>query len=177
MASSSPRAAWALPLHSPPWVVLSWAAWGFLLGGCAPAEEGKHPGPGPEALVQAWVELWNSYDLNQVSALFLDDPGLTYFSSEVEGLIRGMEAVLEHHRGFGFVPGGADSGNRLWLEEIQVDEFRGAAVVTAIWYFSSAAEDAGPAQRGPVTFVCVPGEDGWRFVHMNFAEYGPPNPS
>ena len=71
--------------------------------------------PGPEALVEAWVEMWNTYDLNQVDALFLDDARLSYFSSEREGLIRGMEAVREHHVGFGFAPGGIDQPNRLWL--------------------------------------------------------------
>jgi len=34
---------------------------------------------GPERLVAAWVEMWNSYDLDQVETLFLNDQGLSYF--------------------------------------------------------------------------------------------------
>jgi ketosteroid isomerase-like protein len=121
------------------------------------------------ALVADWVEMWNSYDLDQVGRLFLGDDRLTYFSSEKEGLIRGMEAVLEHHRGFGFVPGGGEKSSRLWMEDVGIDLMRDAATVTGIWYFQ-ADSDSGP-QRGPVTIVCLRTGSGWRFVHMNFSEY------
>jgi hypothetical protein len=145
------------------------------------------PGPepeGPAAVIEAWVEMWNSYDLDQVDALFLNDARLSYFSSETEGLIRGMEAVRQHHVGFGFVPGGKVQSNRLWLEELHTDLFQDAAVVTGIWYFRSGAEEGGPdvaapagaetpPQKGPVTFVCVNREGRWQFVHMSFSEYLP----
>ena len=38
-----------------------------------------------EEWVDAWVEIWNTYDLNQVDKLFLQDERVTYFSSEKEG--------------------------------------------------------------------------------------------
>ncbi len=74
-----------------------------LASGCHPQSEPSDGTAGLEKLVQDWVEMWNTYDLDQVQRLFLDDQRLTYFSSEKEGIIRGMDAVLEHHRGFGFV--------------------------------------------------------------------------
>ena len=87
-----------------------WPLWAVIIGGlalgCEATEVTVHQPPAPDAQLERWVEMWNSYDLDEVNELFLDDPGLTYFSSEKEGVIRGMEAVLEHHRGFGFVPGG-----------------------------------------------------------------------
>jgi ketosteroid isomerase-like protein len=152
----------------------------LAFGACSPppAEEPTESVPGPEPLVDAWVEMWNSYDLDRLPELFLADDRLTYFSSEREGLIRGFDAVVEHHRGFGFVPGGTATGSRLWLEELDVQRFGDAAVVTAIWFFQGAQEGEAPEvqdpQRGPVTIVCLLEEGGWRFVHMNFSEYLPP---
>lgn len=160
----------------------------LFLGGCgrrgedadtrslpaAPAEA-PQDGTGPRALVEAWVEMWNRYDLDRVGELFIADDRLTYFSSEYEGVIRGFQAILDHHRGFGFVPGGEDRGVRLWLEDLEEDRFGEAAVLTAIWYFQRAPEgsqlDSEPPQRGPVTFVCLETRDGWRFVHMTFGNY------
>jgi len=55
--------------------------------------------------------MWNSYDLSMVDTLFLTDDRLTYLSSKMEGVIRGVENVREHHRGFGFVVGGKDQDN------------------------------------------------------------------
>jgi len=68
--------------------------------------------------IGAWVSMWNTYDLNQVHKLFLNDPGITYFSSEKEGVVQGFDAVIEHHRGFGFVEGGNDTGNKLWVDDL-----------------------------------------------------------
>ena len=120
-------------------------------------------------LVADWVGMWNSYDLDQVGGLFLNDHRLTYFSSEKEGLIRGMEAVLEHHRGFGFISGGSEQSSRLWMEDVGIDLMRDAATVTGIWYFQ--ADSGSEPQRGPVTIVCMRTAAGWRFAHMNFSEY------
>ncbi len=119
--------------------------------------------------------MWNSYDLNEVEELFLDDPRLTYFSSETEGVIRGMEAVLEHHRGFGFVPGGEAKGTRLWLDDLSVDLLGDVAVVTGLWFFQTDDQSTDEPQKGPVTFVSVLDSGDWRFVHMNFSEYLPPD--
>ena len=33
-------------------------------------------------LVDAWVSIWNSYDLSKVEELFLNDSRVAYFSSE-----------------------------------------------------------------------------------------------
>jgi hypothetical protein len=129
--------------------------------------------------------MWNAYDLDRVRELFLDDARLSYLSSEREGVIHGMEALLEHHRGFGFVPGGKEQPNRLWVEEVGVDLFGAAAVLTGIWFFQRGApvgsdlsgEPAALPQRGPVTFVCVFQGGRWWFVHMNFSDYPTPGSS
>jgi ketosteroid isomerase-like protein len=144
-----------------------------LVAGCGPQTETLHPPEGPQALLDEWVGMWNSYDLNQVGQLFLNDHRLTYFSSEREGVIRGMEALVEHHEGFGFVPGGDERESKLWLEELETDVFGDAAVATAIWFFQSDPSAPQDPQRGPVTFVCLWTDLGWRFTHMNFSAYLP----
>lgn len=101
----------------------------------------------PGDLVQEWVEMWNAYDLDRVGELFLPEGRLTYFSSEAEGVIRGFGAVVEHHRGFGFVPGGQERGTRLWVEALTEDDFGSVAVLTGIWYFQ---RDASGPQEVPV---------------------------
>jgi hypothetical protein len=127
-------------------------------------------GRAPTDLVSEWVEIWNSYDLDRVGDLFLIDDRVSYFSSEFEGVIRGFDAIMEHHRGFGFVSGGEDRGSRLWVEGLTQDVLGEAAVLTGIWFFQRA-DASGPPQRGPVTFVAVLNERAWRFAHMNFGTY------
>jgi len=80
----------------------------------------------------------------------------------------GIEAVREHHSGFGFVAGGADKGTRLWLEDVTSTPFGQSAVVTGIWYFE---RPDGTQQRGPVTIVYVSQDDEYRIAHMNFSTY------
>lgn len=126
----------------------------------------------PAGLLDAWVGLWGSYDLDLVPVLFLRDDRLTYFSSEREGLIRGFEAVLEHHRGFGFVPGGAARDTSLWVDDVVITDVGAIAVITAIWHFGDPAFP-GDAQRGPMTAVAIQATDGYRIAHMNFATYRP----
>ena len=122
-------------------------------------------------LVEEWVAMWNSYDLSQVDRLFLTDERLTYFSSEYEGVIKGIEAVRKHHEGFGFVAGGKEQENKLWVEDIQSELFGKTAVVTGFWYFSRGATETEKPQRGPLTFVYVDEGEGFRLAHLNFSEY------
>ena len=121
-----------------------------------------------EQMVGAWVDMWNSYDLDRVDELFLGDDNLTYFSSEKEGAIRGIEAVREHHRGFGFVEGGKVQENELWVEDLYTADFGSAVVVTGIWFFRRRS---GQVQRGPVTFVYAKRGKEYRLAHLHFANY------
>jgi hypothetical protein len=50
-------------------------------------------------------------------------PRLTCLSSEKEGVIKGFEAVREHHEEFGFVEGGKEQHNTFWLEDAEIDAF------------------------------------------------------
>jgi ketosteroid isomerase-like protein len=120
-------------------------------------------------LVDDWVAIWNNYDLSEVPDLFLDDASVSYFSSEKEGAVVGFDALMEHHRGFGFVEGGKESHNRLWLEDVKIAVYEGSAVVTAIWYFSRGGSPE--AQKGPVTLVYIESGDGYRIAHANFSNY------
>jgi hypothetical protein len=131
-----------------------------------------------EAYVAAWTELWSTYDLNIVDELFLASPAPTYFSSEKEGLIVGLDAIREHHAGFGFVPGGSPPAIELWLEDVHTTVFGTTAVVNATWYFgdrepTSSGDGDGP-QSGPMTAVFVLDGDVHKIAHMHFAEYLPP---
>jgi tetratricopeptide (TPR) repeat protein len=117
----------------------------------------------------AWNLSWNIYDLDLAGNLFVPGSRTTYFSSEKPGRIAGFEALMQHHRGFGFVPGGKTADNRLWLENFTVWEEKDMAFVTAGWGFDRDVAGPGPVQRGPVTFILVRGDDGWRIVHAHFA--------
>ena len=133
-----------------------------------------HPAPAEPSEVDAalatWVELWSSRDLDRVDTLFLDDGRLTYLSSEKEGLIQGLDAVREHHRGFGFAPGGAEATAELWIEDPVVTDLGSSLVVTALWLFGDR-DTAAEAQRGPMTVVYLRTPDGLRIAHMHFANY------
>ena len=120
--------------------------------------------------LDAWVALWNTYDLVGLADLFVTDSTLTYLSSETEGLIRGFDALVSHHEGFGFAEGGADTESSLWLESLELDAAGSAVIATAVWYFQSAptTDEVG---RGPVTFVLVEREGGYRIQHAHFANY------
>ncbi|RLI08680.1 hypothetical protein DRO42_05905 [Candidatus Bathyarchaeota archaeon] len=119
--------------------------------------------------VDKWVSLWNTYDLNQVTRIFINDPRVTYFSSEKEGRIKGIDNLIAHHKEFGFVSGGRNSGNRLWLENVDIEEYRGTAVVTADWCFQRRGSEE--TQRGPVTLLFIKIDDGWRIAHAHFSNY------
>ena len=122
-----------------------------------------------EKALEKWVGLWNSYDLNTVGDLFLTDDRVTYFSSEKRGLIKGFHALAEHHRGLGFVEGGRDAGNKLWLEDVAGERLRGFSVVKADWLFRRKGSDKD--QRGPVTLVYVDEGEGPRIAHAHFSNY------
>ncbi len=113
-------------------------------------------------LIEAWEKSWNTYDLNEVSRLFVDDTSVTYFSSERPGLIRGIDSLVAHHRRFGFVTGGKASENKLWLSEVRY--LPGA--VTATWHFQRPGRDE---QRGPVSFVLKKMQQGYRIAHAHFS--------
>jgi hypothetical protein len=121
--------------------------------------------------LDAWVASWNSYDLDQVDALFVVGPDTTYFSSEKPGLIRGIDAVREHHRGFGFVPGGKASDAKLWIDDVHATLRDGTALVAATWYFRRGADESGEPQKGPMTIVYVREAGAWRILHMHFANW------
>ncbi len=128
-----------------------------------------------ERWVDAWVELWNTYDLEGVEELFVTDDRLTYLSSENEGVIIGIDAVRDHHRGFGFVPGGTKKDVKLWVDDLHTTDFGSSAVVTGLWYFKNAE---GTVQRGPMTLVYIAEGGGFRLAHLHFANYPdqtPPN--
>ena len=119
--------------------------------------------------VEDWVKLWNTYDLNQVKRLFLNDGRVTYFSSEKQGLIKGIDSLVRHHEEFGFVAGGKETGNRLWLEDVDIEEFADSAAVKADWLFQRKGSDR--AQRGPVTILYVKAGEGWRIAHAHFSNH------
>jgi hypothetical protein len=132
-----------------------------------------HPGenlakPQLETFINQWVQMWNTYDLDQVEKLFLKSDQLSYFSSEKEGVIRGFKNVIDHHVGFGFIKGGKITPNRLWLDRLHFFHFGSVTVITAIWYFQKPDS---PRQKGPVTFVCLKTPEGYRLGHLHFGNY------
>ena len=126
-----------------------------------------------DAHVEAWVELWSTRDLALVDELFLNDSSVTYFSSEREGLIQGFAAVRAHHEGFGFVDGGTEPEQELWVEDVRSSAFEGVAVVGAIWLFGDRSAPPEGISRGPMTAVYIWSGDRYRIAHMHFAEYLP----
>ncbi len=125
----------------------------------------------PEELVQAWTTMWNSYNLSLVDQLFLADSRVTYFSSEFEGLITGIKALRDHHKGFGFVEGGKENPNKLWVEDLHTTVYDSSAIINGIWFFRKGATDSNKPQRGPVTIIYVLTENGYKIAHMHFAHY------
>jgi len=120
-------------------------------------------------IVDEWIKFWNTYDLNQFEKLFLKDDRVTYFSSEKQGVIKGYEALLKHHEGFGFVKGGKVSPNKLWLEGMDVEDFGDNTIVCAVWFFKRPTVEN--PQKGSVTIIYEKVEDEWRIAHANFGNY------
>jgi hypothetical protein len=124
-----------------------------------------------ERYMNAWLELWNTYDLSLVDELFLADSSVTYLSSEREGLITGIDAVRTHHEGFGFVVGGRAAERELWVEDVHTTTFWPTAIVTGVWFFGNREGTSEDTQRGPFTFVYVQRGDTYRLAHLNFGTY------
>lgn len=122
-----------------------------------------------QSIVDKWVSIWNTYDLSMVEKLFLNDSRVSYFSSEKKGLIKGIKALIKHHEGFGFVPGGKAQPNKLWLEDINIEVFDRTSIVTALWFFQRGGTNN--IQSGPVTLVYAHEGDEWRIAHANFSNY------
>ena len=126
---------------------------------------------GVRKAVDDWVQMWNTFDSLEVDRLFLQSEDLTYFSSERQGLIQGIEAVRAHHKGFGFAAGGNDPATRLWLDGVHIYRYHSTASVTAIWYFQRTD---GSLQRGPMSVFYVKQGDEYKIAHMNFSNYETP---
>jgi len=123
-------------------------------------------------VVDKWLELWATYDLNLLDQIFYRSENLSYFSSEKEGLMLGYDGIIQHHTGFGFVAGGNEPDNSLWLEDIEIQLYGASAVVGAIWFFGDKLADKDSVQQGPVTFVLIENEMGdARIIHTHFANY------
>ncbi len=116
----------------------------------------------PKEVITAWEKSWNTYDLEAVTQLFVNDSSVTYFSSERAGLIHGIDSLKKHHRGFGFLPGGKVSSNRLWLTELRYLPL----AVSATWHFQRPGS---PEQRGPVTFILRKDPKGILIAHAHFS--------
>ena len=123
-------------------------------------------------VVDKWLKLWETYDLNMLGDIFLESDELTYFSSEKEGLMQGYKHLKPHHVVFGFVEGGKKPSKSLWLEEIETRIYGETAMVGGVWYFGdkSAVKDSVP--KGPVTFVLKKNDKNQlRIIHTHFANY------
>ena len=135
----------------------------------------REPAPGadsPTDLLDAWLTMWRRYDLDRVRDLFLNDDALTYFPSDGEGVITGLDAVLTYHEGLGFAAGGFQPDGELWLEDVTVANLGESAVIGAIWHFGSRANRAA-AGRGPLTMVLTRTSSGFRISHVHFGNYAP----
>ncbi len=131
--------------------------------------EARGPQTAQQAL-DAWLGLWRRYDLDQLGDVFLQDPALTYFASDAEGVIEGWEAVLAYHDERGFVPGGFAITDELWLDDPLITHFEDTAVVSAVWNFGKRLQPA-EAGRGPFSMVIVRTPEGFRVSHVNMANY------
>jgi hypothetical protein len=129
-----------------------------------------------DAHLAAWAEFWNTRDLTLLDELFLSDSNLTYFSSERVGLIQGPAAVREHHEGFGFVAGGMQPEQELWVEDVQSSVYGTAVVVTATWLFGDRSAPPDSISSGPMTVVYTRTNDRYQIAHMHFADH-PVTPS
>jgi tetratricopeptide (TPR) repeat protein len=154
--------------------ILKEKAWSYFAAIAAEVDAAEltlaNPARGSVAdALKSWAVMWNTYDLGLVYSLFTVNPPPTYMSWEKKGVIAGLEPLVEHHKGFGFIAGGKAQDNRLWLEDVRVHPVALGAIVTARWFLDKNVGEEGPVQQGPVTFVLVQAMDGYRIAHANFA--------
>lgn len=119
-----------------------------------------------------WLKLWESNDLNLIDSVFFESKELTYFSSEKEGLISGFDALKPHHTGFGFVEGGKQNEKSLWLEDLESHIYGQTALVAGIWYFGDRSDTTTVPDRGPVSFILIKNQENkTKIIHCHFANY------
>ncbi len=85
-------------------------------------------------------------------------------------MLEGYDAVVEHHRGIGFVSGGFQPERELWLEDTLIADFDDSVVVTAVWHFGNSVSRRS-AGRGPMTMVLVRTSAGYKISHLHMANY------
>lgn len=120
-----------------------------------------------DILTAKWVKMWNTYDLDEIRNLF--HPEITYFSSERISLLKGIPEIIELHKMFGFVEGGKQSENKLWLDEENFSLTpEGAGIVSGIWIFEKGT---GEVQKGPMSFVCTKQNGDFSIIHMNVGNF------
>jgi imidazolonepropionase-like amidohydrolase len=140
------------------------------------AEEPETSGPpssgpaSPQQALEAWLGLWRRFDLESLGDVFLQDPALTYFASDSDGLIEGYEAVRAYHEQAGFVSGGFQPEQELWLEDVVIADFDDSAVISGVWHFGSRVSPA-EAGRGPMTMVVERTGSGYRIAHLHMGNY------
>lgn len=141
-----------------------------------PAEESEaddRPTSGPaspQQALEAWLGLWRRFDLDGLGAVFLQDPALTYFASDSDGLIEGYDAVRAYHEEAGFVSGGFQPEQELWVEDVVIADFDDNAVISGVWHFGNRVSRTDAAQ-GPMTMVVEQTGSGYRIAHLHMGNY------
>ena len=125
-----------------------------------------------QEVIDKWLNLWATYDLDLLKDIFYPSESNTYFSSEKKGLIIGYDQLRPHHEGFGFVEGGKVTSNSLWLEDVKITPFEHSSIVAGIWFFGDKSMPKDSIQNGPVTFVITRDDFGDpKILHTHFANY------
>ncbi len=126
--------------------------------------------------ITRWVEFWNTRDLNRLSDIFVPDgdgplAGVAYISSEEPGVITGMQALIDHHKGFDFIAGGNQGKGSLCLtdQEIFWNRNSNCPNVTAAWHYQVSQSSEEPSQ-GRVRFILVPFDEQYRISQANFSK-------
>ncbi len=130
----------------------------------------------PQAALDGWLRAWRRYDLDALGEVLHQDPSLTFFPNDREGVVVGYGAVRAYHEELGFAPGGFQPDSELWLEDVRVDSFDDASVVTATWHFGNRLLRA-EAARGPFTMLVSRTRSGYRITHLSMGNYGAVSPS
>lgn len=133
-----------------------------------PRPAGSGGAASAQQALDRWLAMWRRYDLDAVGDVFLRDPALTFFGSDSEQVVEGFDDVLAWHEAQGFVSGGFQPDNELWLDDAIVSDYDDSAVVAATWSFGRRiAPDQ--AATGPLTMTIVRTESGFRIVHLTMS--------